>query len=517
MAIVNMYNLGSVGIAKDIPSHLLPPEAWTDGTNMRMQDGMAKRWLEPTAVFGTPNVAPGFVLGVPVTDSFYWLYTDLVSAHVYDGSSHTDITRGAGPYTAQEYREWNGCLLAGVPILNNGHDVPQYWSDLNPAVPLSALPAWPSTLRAKVVRNFGPYLVAVNLIDNGSALLHAVRWSSKADPGTVPASWDPTDATVDTGQTHLTDAKGGEILDAQLLGTYLIIYKEQSTHIMRFVGGADVFGFDLLFDQGLINPRSAVLFDSGVRHFCVGLDDIYIHTGTKNVEYPIDRKSRRYLYSDMDDENKVNAFAFENPQNEEIWYAYPTEGMEFPNKAMVWNFRSGDVTFRDFSAVSVALGRVTQPGTPWDSLTGSWDNLTTSWNKPGSRRLVAADLQNTRFLGLDTEYSNASSLSFLQRTGLAIIGKDRAGQPKADFQNIKLYKRIWPKISGDANVDVRLGVQDEISGPVTWTPYKTYDRNQRFLDFEISGRFCALEFRSLQARFWQLEGYDLELEVLGEH
>lgn len=521
MPVVNFYNLGSVGIVKDIPPHLLPPEAWTDGINMRMQDGMVKRWFEPAQVFGTPSVAPGFVMSVPGVDEFFWLYADLAAAYAYDGIAHTNITRGAGPYTAQEYRDWNGCILGGVPILNNGSDVPQYWPDLSVATQLANLTNWPSTLRAKVVRNFGTYLVALNLVDSGDVLAHALRWSDSADPGTIPGSWDVTDPAVDAGQTHLTDVQGGQILDGVLLGNYLAIYKERSTHLMRFVGVPDVFGFELLLNQGLLASRCAALIDSGLKHFCVGEDDVYVHSGTKSVDYPLDRKTRRTLYSEIDSTNFRNSFAFNNPGNEEAWFAYPTEGAEFPNRVMTWNYRTGEVSFRDFVGASVDAGVLPVASTSWDALSGSWDALTSSWNTAGSRKIVAGDPVGNKFYAQDYELtpSSPNALSYVQRTGIAVVGKDRQGQPKADYHSRKLFKRVWSKISGNAIVEMRMGVQDTIKGDISWGPYQTVPNTERFLDIDppLNGVFGAIEYRSTSPAFWQLEGYDLDLEVVSEY
>src|SRR5262245_61571496 len=201
MPTVQLFNLGTIGIVKDIPGHLLPPEVWSDGNNMQMIDQYTRRSFGYEQIFGTPTVVPGFVFYVPASSDNFWIYCSLAKAYVYDGSAHTNITRLAGDYTATQYRNWNGCILGGVPILNNGSDVPQYWPTLTVATKLIALANWPANLRAKVIRNFGKYLVAINLTDTGTPLPHAIQWSHAADPGAVPSSWDTTLATVDAGRT----------------------------------------------------------------------------------------------------------------------------------------------------------------------------------------------------------------------------------------------------------------------------------------------------------------------------
>ena len=518
---IPVHNVGSIGIVKDIPSHQLPPEAWSDGANMRFYAGNAFRSLGHTQVFGTPSVVPGFIFNVPTTNSVFWLYASKAAVYGYDAGVHTDITRAAGatPYTAAEYRDWNGCLLGGVPVLNNFADVPQYWPTLSLATDLAALPNWTATLRAKVLRNFGKFLVALNLNDNGTLLPHAVQWSSQADPGSVPASWDYTSATVDTGRTHLTDVKGGDILDAMLFGSYLIIYKRNSTHLMRFIGGNDIMGFDLMTLVGLLAPRCMCSIDGGKRHFCVSDGDIWTHAGTKDsVDYPIEEKDKQYLFNDLDSTNYLNSFAFENPAYKEAWFAYPSSGQTYPNKALVWNYARNRVMFRDFLGLAVDLGLYSDVlGTTWTTVTGTWDSQTAAWANQGRNRIIVASPSDTKIYGLDNGYAfgTATTTAFLQRTGLAVIGKDRQGNPKMDYDNNRLVKRVWPKIRGNAVVSVRVGGQNSIDGALTWATAKTFNPTQKYLDFEVNTVLPAIEFSSQSDAAWQLEGYDIEIEPLG--
>lgn len=525
MASVTLYNLGTAGIHKDIPSHLLGPDVWSDGKNVRNIDGFNRRFQGHAAVFDPPEVVPGFVMNVPAISDSFWLYASLTKVYGYSGGTHTDITRAAGGnYTAAAYRDWNGCLLAGVPILNNGADVPQYWSNLALGTDLAALPNWTSTLRAKVLRNYGRFLVALNLNDNSTLLPHAVQWSHPADPGSVPASWDLTDATRDCGRTHLTDSKGGVIVDGRLLGNNLIIYKENSYHIMRFIGGQEIMGFDMLQEEGIVGHRCVAVIDSGNRHFGLGQNNVFMHSGTRAIDYPLDMKSRRTLYSEIDTTNKLNSFVLDNPFYEEVLLCYPTTGRTYPNKALVYNYRKDSVSFRDISALAGDTGRYTDSlGPTWATVTGTWDSITGPWQLAGDRRLILASPEDVKLYGFDsgTTFGAAvNTTAFLQRTGLAIVGKDQRGQPKADYQRRKLAPRIWPKIKGTANVQVRMGAQEALEGPnaaINWSPYQTYNPTQRYLDFEVNGRFLAVEFTSSSDIDWQLDGYDLRFELLGEN
>ena len=500
-------DVGMLGVFRDPAPRSLPPNAWTDANNIRFYKRNAVRMLGHTQVFGTPTVAPGFVFNVPATGQSFWLYANLAKVYAYDAGVHTEITRAAGgDYSAGEYRNWNGCNLGGVPILNNGVDIPQYWTGLSAGSDLANLSNWTSTLRAKVIRNLGPYLVALNLTDNGTPLPHSLQWSHPADPGAVPSSWDYTDPTVDAGRTHLTDAQSGPIYDGGLLGEELMIYKQGATHALRFVGGNAVLAPRLVMGSGLLCPRAWTAYDGGNRHFVIAQDDIITHAGSRATEKPLQDKDKDYFFADIDATNYVNTFAFNNPAFREVWIAYPSSGQTLPNKVMIWSYQYNTCKFRDWDgSLSIDIGDYTDStAVAWSALVGSWDDQVFQWSTQSRRRMIFGNAAATKMYGLDSGYAfgTATPACYLERTGL-VLEKDA-------YPVRKLVKRIWPHIRGEAVVNVRLGIQEELDGTITWETPKQFSPSQKYLDFEAVGRLPAVRFESADNEPWQLEGYDLE-------
>lgn len=509
--IIPIQNIGSVGIIKDLAPHKLPMEAWTDGQNFRFLDDNCARSLGQTQVFGTPTVVPGFLMNVPSPASSFWFYFSLSAAYVYDAGVHTNVTRGSGAYTATAYRQWNGCLLAGIPVFNNGIDKPQYWSALSVGTTLADLSNWTATLRAKVIRSFGPYLVALNLNDNGTLLPQSLQWSSLAAPGAVPSSWDYSDPTVDAGRTHLIDVKGGEIHDAQLIQDVLVIYKANSTHTLRFIGGANIFSDSLLRLSGVLAPRCVAVVDSGTKHFVVSQDNVLLHAGSPTVAYPFEAKDRRYLFNDMDTTNYVNAFAYDDGVFNEACFAYPSSGQTYPNKEIFFNYKTGVTGFRDFDGTSVDTGDYTDStGTQWNNLSGSWDSQVSRWSTATRRKLLYGAPSLTKIFAKNEGYAFGANTPtcFLERTGL-VLAKDGI-----EYTQRKLLKRIWPRWRGSAQLSVRLGAQEETDGAITWQSPKVYDPAQKYLDFEAVGRLPAVRFSTSDNLPGQLEGYDIEFETI---
>lgn len=529
---IEIDDLARIGVIRDTPAYMLPPEAWTAVLNMRMVDDGVNSMLGWESTFGTPGVAPHFLMPIRTASTTFWLYTSLTKAYGYDGTTHTDITRAAGGnYTASNSREWNGCILGGIPVVNNGVDVPQQWATVALATPLTALTNWPAALRAKVVRNFGPFLVALNLTDTGVAKPHRVRWSHPADPGSVPSSWDVTDPTKDAGENDLSDSKAGVIVDGLPLGGTFYIYKEASTWKMRFVGGRRIMDLGdaaWLPDTGILAPRCVTVAKKGTMHVVATQDDIIWHNGN-TVQSILSKRYRRALFNEIDTTNYQNCFMFENPDYNEVWFCYPSSGMTNPNKALVLNYtnegwaitEADGITFRN-----AVVGPVEAPGTSlWSDRSDAWDDASDTWSSIERRRAVAAATDDTKFWKLDsTNTRNGSTFTRrLQREGLALLGRKRSGDWIVDFEVMKFFSRMWPKIQGGP-VDFRVGTQMLVNGAITWGDYYSFDPTTGEVTaplgvtadpLPVSARALAIEWRTTGSVSWRLDGYKIDVQASG--
>ena len=106
MADIEVNDVGSIGVITDQKPYMLPPEAWSTGTNVRVIDTDLEKLPGWEQIFGTPPIAPHFAISVRTPTDNLWLYVSLTKADVYDGTSHTDVTRAAGDYNAGETRNW---------------------------------------------------------------------------------------------------------------------------------------------------------------------------------------------------------------------------------------------------------------------------------------------------------------------------------------------------------------------------------------------------------------------------
>ncbi len=517
---IEVRKVGSIGIIQDRENHELPMAAWTSGKNIRFHNDAASRMEGNTQVFSTPTVTPYAVFNVPgVNDQTFWFYFSLAKAYVVESGIHTDVTRAAGDYTVTEGRAWTGCILGGIPIFNNGTDKPQYWSALSVGTPLADLPNWPATFRAKVIRNFGSYLVAINMTEGGTNKPHKILISHKAEPGAIPTSWDDTDPTVDAVSFELTDVQGGELLDGAGLGSNFIFYKKNSTHIMRFTGGADLWANDRLFENsGILAPRCVCSFKEGTMHFVATQNDLIVHAGTPGSATSIvEGVNRETIFAEMDSTNYLNSFCFTNKRKTEVWFVYPTSGNTIPNKAFFYNWVSKTTGFRDISALGIDSGVVSDSSlVAWNSSSDTWDSLTSQWQSAGREALIYASPLDVKLFKLDDGLAFGAQipLVFLERLDL-VYESDHI-----QFGQKILLSRIWPKFTGSGKWTIQVGASEYEGGSVTWSTSSLFDPalGIPYMDITppIPGRLPAIRFEQQENVASTLQGYDLRVTLLGE-
>ena len=86
-------NVGQIGIIRDTPSYDLPPNAWSDGNNVRFMDKGVRKVAGYAEVFATCPMVPFYLLPARYGANYYWLAFGLNKIAVWNGSTWTDITR----------------------------------------------------------------------------------------------------------------------------------------------------------------------------------------------------------------------------------------------------------------------------------------------------------------------------------------------------------------------------------------------------------------------------------------
>jgi len=532
MALVPITSVGRLGIIADKQPHTLPPEAWSGGQNIGFSENGVYRIKGQTAVYGTPSVDPYWCFPWSDVATNYWIYTSTGQAYRMTATGHTEVTRltatgGANDYTAGDNPLWNGGVLGGVPVINNRAltDPPQVWD--SGTTKFIDLTNWPASTYAKVVRPYLNFLVALHMKESGTEYPTKVRWSSSADPGTVPTSWVAS-GTNDAGSASLSDTTG-HIVDMATLKGVNIIYKKDIAYSMQYVGGEYIFDFNILFPNlGLLAPRAVKEFFG--RHFMVTQGDVVIHDGAQ-IQSVVKDKYRSWLFNSIEDTAEDYVFVVPNYSLREMWICFVESGRtdKLASLALIWNWRDDTWTVRELPTVAhIGIGLIDTSGVSMTFDGGSGtvfdDDLgtfgTRAYSPYENQLLMARPGSSKAFYKTNDSNKFAGNLftSYIERVGLTISGVDRHGQPKSDPSSVKFLRAIYPKISADTGtlIDIYVGTQMSMNEAIKWHgPYSFDPSTDKKINCFVSGRFLGVKFQSSSARRWTLHGYDLDVGVLG--
>ena len=515
MPIVRIQNVGQYGVVQDLSKHELPVNAWTDASNIRFLDGYANQFLGHGEVYGTPSVEPYHVLPVTIGSAKYWLYASLTKIYavtVTGGNAvHTNLTRqtaGNDVNYAATANSWTSTVLGGIPIMNPGNavDPPQQW-DLNIANNFVALSNWPASTYCKSMRSFRSFLVALNITKTSTNYPYMVKWSHPAVPGSVPASWDHTDPTVDAGEFDLAEGYD-QIIDGLALRDSLMIYKEHSVWRLDFAGGAQVMRVQKVMGlSGAMNRNCIVEIDG--YHIVLTTNDIVIHDG--NQAYSIlDKITRRWLFQNMDVDETHRAFVFKNPFFNEAYICFAGIAGTAPDTAIVYNYKDKTVSKRTLPNIHHAnYGQVDNSLTgAWSADNDPWSSDLTTWDGPDqvpntSRVVMGSSGTKLYMLDAAASFAGVAPTSFLERQGLSF------GMP----EKIKLIRSVRPRITGNVGDTVMIDVgsqRDPYESPTYTTMTHTIGSTVAN-NCLVAGRYISFRFRSGSAYNWRLDSYDVDL------
>lgn len=519
MPLVRIKDIGAIGVNKDLSAHELPPNAWTDAENVRFIDGYAQQFLGHMAIYGTPEIVPYHLLPVYSNGTIYWVYAG--SAKIYAVTSsggtptHTNITRQTASadvdYTGLP-NAWTSCVITGVPVINPGNetDVPQRW-DTDASHKCQALDNWPASTYCKAMRSYKNFLIALNVTKTTTNYPYMVKWSHPSVAGSVPSSWDETDATKDAGEYDLSDGYD-RIVDGLALRDSFMIYKESSIWRMDYTGGPYVFRFSkVLGNSGAFNRNCIVEVDG--LHFVLTNNDVILHDGQGPVSI-LDKQTRRHLFNSIDTTNFARCFVFKNPYYNEVFVCYPETGSASCNKAMVWNYKDRTISFRDLPNIyHAAFGGIdTSTDGSWATSTDTWESATRVWGggefvKP---RLVMASADTLiNCLDETTQFNGSAVTSYVERRGLA-FGSD---------ETMKTVTGIRPRINGANGDTVTISVGFHNTDPYAEPDYTEMTHTIGTTvanDCLVSGRYLAFKFASGTAATWRLDSYDIDLVENGK-
>jgi len=513
--------LGSLGVWRDQFAHELPMAgnppafAWSLSRNMRFRDGYAQKCTGQAAIFDPPSVVPYWLLPITNGSTRYLVYAGATKIYTVTGTTHSNITRQTAGndvnYTGG-MNTWNGCVLTGIAIINNGVDVPQFWAG-NPATRCAALTNWPAAWTARSVRAHKQFLFALSVTKTGTTYPHLVHWSHPAEPGTVPSSWDDSDPELDAGRNDLADDES-KLVDGLTLGDVFVIYKEASIWVAQYIGGQSVFNFRKITDAaGLLAPNGLVAFPGG--HVFIAQGDVMLFTGIGEPQSILAGRLQKYFVDTIDSTAYAQSFCCHNPTQNEVWVCYPTAGATYCDEAIIWNYKNDTLGIRALpNAIHGVSGVVDSTiANSWNADTDSWLAHERSWNgsayTPSAKRLMLASSATKIYLAdLTSTFAGTAFSAYVRREGMDF------GDPDA----VKTITSVRPRFDAPAGtvISVRVGGSMYPGSGITWSAAVDFTvGTSDKVDTFTTGRYLALQFETSSASTWRIKSADIEFEVTG--
>lgn len=554
MPLIPVDNIGSAGVIRDLWAPDTPPEAWSWVRNVRMGPHGAEKFLGHRATLGT---AAGLELAVdspfywmayiPVADSNgYWVISaggklySLVAQNPYVDSNITRLV--GGDYTNSLDKRWGMYPFNGMMLMHNQTDAPQVW--VPGAANATDLANWPAGLVCRSLKGFGSYLVALGETDGATEYPTRVRWSHPADPGSMP-SWDETDPTLDAGFYDALDVPGHFVDQFTLRGEHLL-YSTDRIMVMQEIGGNDIFSIrPRISSAGALAQHCVTPFKKNADyHLVLSGDDIFVHNG-QSPESILDPRMRRWFFSQIDTTNYRRSYVVENKAFSEVWVCIPTQGAEYPNLALVWNWLENTLSFRDLRVqgddfdsletdlpitsqgfVCMAAGKIEDDAhLTWATATDTWATTTMSWaaarqEAPYTTKLLALSGPNLIVYAMDSgsTFFGSRIPYILEREGIALIGQDRSGKPKSDGQTIKQLTEIWPRFDAPVGteIEIAVGLQDVQDQAPVWYNEGTYTvGTDEFKSVYHTARFFSIRFSTYEISAHRALGYSLRIDPTG--
>lgn len=543
MPVIPTRDLGAVGIIKDTSPTVIPPNAFSDGINVRF----AERKVARAPIFRTYNsnpltgVVPVWCYGLYNQGGFDSIIYANNDGRIFQLSNGIEgnLTE-VGHVNNVDPRPFTGCALSSVTYVNRPDAVPRY---LPPGGNQFALvPAWNSTWRCAAFRAYKSFLIALNVTKGTTNFPGLVKWSDVAPNNAPPTTWDETDTTHLAGENPLSQAKT-PIVDGAPLGDVFIIYTRDEVWKMNEVGGEFIFDFQRLpFDNaGLINQNCVVEIDG--KHYAWSDSDIYVHDGASKTSI-MEQRNRETFFRELNMSRSGAFFVAHDKYHTEILFCGVSSASSvaiktpngYCNYAAVYNYRYDTWSFRDlpntsFATTANANTIFTYANVPatltYANVGGAYLDQEDSFSRFAMFTVVADVPNGVSVSKIDVlDFADLGKLALPMDVDTGVLTPawvERRGidldAEGADLRSYKQARQLMPLARITANgvtLTVQLGQHDMTGSVVTWFPGTLFNPNTQYkVDTRVSGRFIATRFTMPTANDFELAGYDLDTVITG--
>jgi hypothetical protein len=248
------------------------------------------------------------------------LYTEGAALQFSGGSLPTGITAGTTYYVF----EVNGLTFklldsAGAVVGTSGSGTGA----------VSLIVDVPTTLNSLAVSDTSRFVITFGCNDYGSATLDPmlIRWSAQDDP----FNWTP-DPTNQAGFIRISH--GSEIITTVQTRQEIIVFTDSAVYSLQYLGPPYVWAPQLLGDNVSIMGPNAAVIASGIVYW-MGVDKFYSYDGRVQT---LNCDLRRFVFSDINQEQGLQVFAGTNEGFNEVWWFYCSANSTVIDKYIIFNY-----------------------------------------------------------------------------------------------------------------------------------------------------------------------------------
>ena len=541
---IQVRNLGQIGAVPDASPWDLPNNGFDIAINARFDEGKVKRSIafKSLGTTTTANVGRFIISGtqasgfdkIIVASTDYTLYEYTPSSNTY-----TQKLAGGGSYNSNE--QYTGIVFDSGFYITRPDRVPQYLA-LSSGGNFGDLANWDANERCRIIRSFNSFLIALNITKVSTSHPTMVKWSDLKVDGSNP-SWDETNTNLLAGENTLADMPS-EIVDGRQLRNSFYIYSRNQVYRMEYVGGSEIFTFNKVFDKtGLINTNCVVEVEG--KHYCFGLDDIYVHDGTTKQTIA-DERVRNFIFNGIntsDNAGEVSKafFVTYNGVSKEVIFCYTSGDSFVPsdltgtvrcNRGAVYNIVNNTWAFIDLPNVSMATAA------SLNLSVATYNNTSLTYNNGGFtyasqdaqdfiRRSVfvteahGSSTHNVKEIcvldNVDSGSIAKSAVARVLNTSIARrnqIDLDEQGIPLSGYKNIR---NIYPQATITTGaLTFNFGANDTPTQTFATTLSKSFTPATDYkIDTRLAGRYLNYEIRETNGKDFSVSGFDMDVLTTG--
>jgi hypothetical protein len=544
MANLPLRRLGDIGIITDVSPFDLPPNALSQGSNIRCANGKISRAPVCRTVLATTAATPVFtwVYNKPGEDDLIGIADRTGTLYFYSSSGEVDVTPSSYVPAASDSPHTD-CVLANVNYINRDDAVPMYYN--KSSTDFDELPNWDSTWRCKSLRAYRDALVAINVTKGATNYPNMVKTSDLATIDSVPASWDESDQSNSAYENTINECRS-PLLDGLALRDAFILYSEDQTFVMVWTGDTDIYQIRKLFENvGVVNTNCVVEVEG--KHYVFGRNDIYVHDGVA-FQSIIEGRNKRFVFDNLIlDQSHVFHVKY-NPHLREIMFCFVSgDGYaEFTettycNRAAAYNIDNGTWTFRDLPNVGVGCYAALSQSETYASITTTYETAGGSYASYESSAEKAMffpspvdtlnGLTDSRLYGYDLASSGhlthaisteATAKAWAERVGIDL------DETQTALNAYKVVRTIFPQAnslgeSGNLQFKFAGMLYPNPDATPSWTALQSFDPTT---DYKIDvpknddgiatgGRYLGWYVENATNFGFELGGFDADIVVLG--